>query len=70
MANLQRKVRVTVNEVSLCVTETDRDFLLMRGYELLKQCPNKQIWVFVNKDEEQFAESALCAHVLSDTLTF
>lgn len=51
-------------------TETDRDFLLMRGYELLRQCPNKSIWVFVNKDEEQFAESALCAHVLSDTLTF
>ena len=51
-------------------TESDRDFLSALGYELLKQCHDKPIWVFVNKEDEMFSTFSTCSYVLSDTLTF
>lgn len=50
-------------------SEADRDYLLARGYTLLKQHGATPIWVFLN-DRECFEESKLSSHVLSNTLTF
>lgn len=49
--------------------EEGRDILLSRQYELLKSDDAKHIYVFVNKDDQNFAcDGVTCA--LSDTLTF
>ena len=50
-------------------SEADRDYLIARGYTLLKQHGTTPIWVFLN-DRECFEESKLSSHVLSNTLTF
>lgn len=50
-------------------SEADRDYLLARGYHLMKQHASAPIWVFLN-DKECFEESKLSSHVLSNTLTF
>ena len=44
-----------------------RDYLLARGYELLKH--NGSVWVFVNKSEICF-DTADIPCVVSDVLTF
>ena len=51
-------------------SEADRDYLLARGYTLIKQYGTTPIWVFLNDDKECFEESKLSSHVLSNTLTF
>lgn len=50
-------------------SEADRDYLISRGYTLLKQHSSTPIWVFLNGCE-CFDESKLSSHVLSNTLTF
>lgn len=50
-------------------SEADRDYLISRGYQMLKQYDLSPIWVFLN-DRECFEESKLSSHVLSNTLTF
>ena len=47
-----------------------RDLLLSRGYELLKQNSNQNIWVFTNKENQQFDMVDIPFCVVSDTLTF
>lgn len=46
-----------------------RDILLSKHYELLKSDDAKQIYVFVNKREQNFACDDM-TYALSDTLTF
>ena len=46
-----------------------RDILLARHYELLKSDEARHIYVFVNKDEQNFACDGV-PYALSNTLTF
>lgn len=46
-----------------------RDILLSKQYELLKSDKAKQIYVFLNKDEQNFACDGV-TYALSNTLTF
>lgn len=46
-----------------------RDFLLKHGYELLKENKQRNIWVFKNKDDQNFDNFDIPC-VVSDTLTF
>lgn len=46
-----------------------RDIMLSRQYELLKSDEHNHIYVFVNKDEQNFACDGV-PYALSDTLTF
>lgn len=50
-------------------SDEGRDVLLSRRYELLKSDNAKHIYVFVNKDDQNFACDGV-PYVLSDTLTF
>ncbi len=49
--------------------EEARDTLLSKRYQLLKSDPRKHIYVFVNKDGENFMRDNT-QFVLSNTLTF
>lgn len=46
-----------------------RDALLKMQYELLKSDEKKEIFVFVNKERQNFACASI-GYALSDTLTF
>lgn len=50
-------------------SDEGRDILLARRYELLKSDESKHIYVFVNKDDQNFACDGL-SYALSNTLTF
>ena len=50
-------------------SDEGRDILLARQYELLKSDEAKHIYVFVNKDEQDFACDGV-PYALSNTLTF
>lgn len=50
-------------------SDKGRDILLDREYELLKSDELNHIYVFVNKDKQNFACDGV-PYVLSDTLTF
>lgn len=49
-------------------SDEGRDTLLARQYELLKSDEAKHIYVFVSKDEQNFACDGV-PYALSDTLT-
>lgn len=46
-----------------------RDLLLKHGYKLLKENEQQTVWVFKNKDDQQF-DSFDIPCVVSDVLTF
>jgi hypothetical protein len=50
--------------------ETTRDRLLELKYKLLKGNDDKKIYVFINKDHENFALKNIERYALSDVLTF
>ncbi len=50
-------------------SDEGRDILLSQQYELLKSDTAKHIYVFVNKDEQNFACDGV-PYALSNTLTF
>ena len=50
-------------------SDEGRDVLLSQRYELLKSDNAKHIYVFVNKDDQNFACDGV-PYALSDTLTF
>lgn len=50
-------------------SEEGRDALLARQYELLKSDSFKHIYIFVNKDEQNFSCDGI-PYALSNTLTF
>lgn len=50
-------------------SDEGRDVLLSRQYELLKSDNDRHVYVFVNKDGQNFACDGL-SYVLSNTLTF
>lgn len=50
-------------------SDKGRDILLARRYELLKSDESKHIYVFVNKDDQNFACDGV-PYALSNTLTF
>ena len=50
-------------------SDEGRDILSARQYELLKSDEAKHIYVFVNKDEQNFACDGV-PYALSNTLTF
>lgn len=50
-------------------SDEGRGALLARQYELLKSDEGKHIYVFVNKDEQDFACDGV-PYALSNTLTF
>lgn len=56
-------------------SEQDRDKMLALGYVLMKADARNHIWIFRNKDSEEFSCNKGITHagvqfVLSDTLTF
>ena len=57
------------------MSESDRDKMCALGYDLLKEAPKSNVWVFRAKDNMSFAEvnevdRAGVSYVLSDVLTF
>lgn len=50
-------------------SKQDKDVLEQLGYELVKKSQDGKIYVFYNKDQQNF-ESLPVAGVFTDTLTF
>lgn len=58
-----------MNSFIYVFSDDGRDRLLSMQYELLKSDNKKHVYVFVNKDKQNFARDGV-PYALSNTLTF
>lgn len=58
-----------MSEFVYVFSSKERDILLSEGYQLLKSDEAKHLYIFLNKDKQNFSCDGV-QYVLSNTLTF